>query len=138
MELIQSSNDRQTTMTFAGALDLPQAHQAHQALAEAIRNYAHVVVKVARVEALDQSFLQLVCAAHRTALSQKKRFTLTIEDLRHFKKLLVKCGFQHHCGCDAEAAAPCIWQTAVFNEALVCQDPPPEMAGPFGPQPWSR
>lgn len=138
MELIQSSNDRQTVMAFVGALDLSQARQAHQALAEAIRNYAHVAVQVARVEVLDQSFLQLICAAHRTALSQKKRFTLTIEDLHHFKKLLVECGFQHHCGCDAEAAAPCIWQAAVFNEALDCPDPPPEMAGASGPQPWSR
>lgn len=119
MKLTQSNDDRQIKLTFAGQLDLPHANQAHQALAEAIRHYVEVAVQVGQIDAIDLSFLQLVCAAHRTAISQQKCFTLTLEDNDQLRNLLTVSGFKHHCGCGADAGEPCIWQTAVF-----CQSPP--------------
>lgn len=115
MKLTQDSDDRQTTLMFAGDLDLYSANQAHQALAEAIRNYAHIAVQVMRVEALDLSFLQLICSAHRTAIFQKKRFTLTLEDVDHIKQLLAPIGFNRDCGCGSDPLEPCIWQTAMTH-----------------------
>lgn len=113
MKISQDSDNRQTTLTFAGLLDIHSANMAHLALAEAIRNYAHVAVQVMEVEALDLSFLQLICAAHRTATFQKKRFTLTVEDMDYFKALLVRCGLDRDCGCQTDPLEPCIWQKVV-------------------------
>lgn len=115
MNLIQNSSNRECTLTFTGAADQRDACRLHQALAEALRNYTHVVVNVQQVEPLDFTFLQLVCAAHRTAESQNKQFTLTLEEPHAMKDLLVRCGFQCHYGNEAGNLERCVWHSAVFR-----------------------
>ncbi len=112
MKILQNSDGRQTTLIFSGALDLPNACKAHQALSEAIRNYTHVVVYIKQAEGIDLSFLQLICSAHRTATSQKKHFSLALEGNDSLKEVLILIGFDRHCGCGSDETEPCIWQTA--------------------------
>ncbi len=115
MDLIQNRNGRKNTLTFTGTPDRPDTSLFHRALAEAIRNYAHVAVHVPQVETLDFSFLQLICAAHRTAVSQNKQFSLTLEEPEPIKELLVQCGFRCHYSSDDANLEQCVWHAAVFK-----------------------
>ncbi len=99
-------------MIFTGALDLPNAGKVHQALSEAIRNYTQVAVHIRQVTGMDLSFLQLICSAHRTAISQKKNFSLALEGNDRIKEVLMLSGFDRHCGCGSDEVEPCIWQEA--------------------------
>lgn len=122
MNLVQNNNGRKRTLTLTGTVDQLDTCRIHRVLAEAIRNYAHVAVHVPQVEALDFSFLKLVCAAHRTAESQNKNFTLTLEEPEPIKELLVQCGFQCYYSSDADNLEQCVWHAAVFQRARPHQD----------------
>jgi len=102
-------------LIFTGALDLPNVCKVHQALSEAIRNYTHIVVHIKQAAGMDLSFLQLICSAHRTAISQKKHFSLALEGNDRINEVLMLSGFDRHCGCGSDEVEPCIWQTAATH-----------------------
>lgn len=97
-------------LTLAGDAAIQHAAELHRALVAALQRERTVRLDITRVEQLDLSCLQLLCAAHHSALSAKKCLSFDQQIPERFSELLRSSGFGRSRGC-AQSLEPesCLW-----------------------------
>lgn len=117
LELQRTEND--AVIVAGGRLTFSQAGRLHSALLEAIAGDGRVDLFLHDVEEADLSFLQLLCAAHRTAAAQGAVFTLGgLDSAGPIRRLIHEAGAERGEGCPTG----CIWADAIDSE---CGDEAP-------------
>jgi anti-anti-sigma regulatory factor len=96
-------------VSIRGDLTVPHANALRTVLLEAMKNAEAIVLAVDQVTALDVSFPQLVCSAHRTAASLGKELTITGLEQDRLAQLLLQAGFMRHTGCAESTRKTCLW-----------------------------
>jgi anti-anti-sigma regulatory factor len=86
-------------LTLAGDCTIERAAELRKALLQALDSSAHLVVNPENVTAVDLSFLQLLCSAHRTALRAKRNRALDIAQPDKFRRMAQDAGFFRAIGC---------------------------------------
>jgi hypothetical protein len=85
------------------------AGQAREALSAVIPGTGNVCVDIKGVTEIDLSGLQLLCAAHRTAVSANVTMRLDSDGNETFLASARAAGFLTHVGCPRDREKTCIW-----------------------------
>ena len=95
-------------LVLGGELTVTHISSVKNELQDVLRSSSSVQVRMENVQDLDVAFLQLLCAAHRTAADENKSLTIG-GDMEKFRALLKRSGFQRHIGCRENSRYPCLW-----------------------------
>ena len=95
---------------LAGKLTIPRASELLAAIVQALAAEDHeVVLDLSEVTGADVSFLQILCAAHRSALRDGKTFAVTSPS-RELLQAVRTAGFERRMPCGPCAGDTCLWQ----------------------------
>ncbi len=107
----QDSGTYEDTITLAmeGTLTIGRASDARVELQDALNNAQHIELDIEEAREADLAFLQLLCSAHRTAITMNKTLVLqgTIPEM--FKKSVEDNGYARHTGCALDCNKTCLW-----------------------------
>ncbi|UFS71326.1 STAS domain-containing protein [Geomonas sp. RF6] len=95
-------------ITVQGPVTIAEAARFKEVLVEALGAADEVVVDLRGVTGMDLTSLQLLCAAHGSALAAQKSLTVAPAGNEVYVKVVEEAGFQCHVGCQREAKS-CIW-----------------------------
>lgn len=109
-EIRIAESESQIELHVSGAATVAHAAALKTALLDALQRAPAVRLVIEDLEAVDLSFLQLLCAAHRTAEARNRTLTLSWADPGRFSSAITRAGFQRRIGCQAGSAAPCFWE----------------------------
>lgn len=102
-----------SVLRLKGDVTLESISELKNGLLEALEQESALVVDCEKVEKIDLAGLQLLCAAHRAALSQNKKFSLRGCDEGIFKAAQFEAGLIHQSSClFALPESGCCWAPA--------------------------
>jgi anti-anti-sigma regulatory factor len=102
-------SEEATVVSVVGSFDIMQVQDACTRLQEALTSCGEVVLDLSAVDGIDLAGLQLVCAAHRTALEQGVRFSLVRPLTPVVEERALTAGFATPIPCQGGDGTPCIW-----------------------------
>jgi anti-anti-sigma regulatory factor len=92
-----SGNDQEdATLIMEGALTIERAAELKEMLLGAMRNSGSVVIRFMENSRIDISFLQLICAAHRSAINTGRNLKLYQNIPENLLKEIRSAGYAHH------------------------------------------
>jgi anti-anti-sigma regulatory factor len=115
----EETNGKVGVLRLAGEVTVQQAEELKENLMQALGKVENIYVDISSVSVADLSFLQLVCAAHRTAVTMQKGFHLSEPIPQHFRHLAEAAGFKRHTSCRLDATKTCIW-AEMFRQTAAC------------------
>ncbi len=95
---------------ITGNLTIENIQEIYQLLTAAIDNTQKVSLIFENVTAVDLSFVQLLCAAHRTAVNAGKSTTLSSLCPEGLKTTVRELGFIQEQGCVLDSQCSCLWK----------------------------
>jgi len=98
-----------SSILLEGELTLPRAAELKEALSNALAAADGVTVKFGEVEAVDLSFLQLLCSLHRSALKLDKQLRFEGDIPNAFNVAADEAGFTRLMGCGRGNEGNCLW-----------------------------
>lgn len=93
-----------------GDLTIENTRELHQILLTGLDKAAGLALSFENVTAVDLSFIQLVCAAHRTAIRADKTMKLAGPRPEVLQKAVRETGFIRETGCVLDTQDSCIWK----------------------------
>jgi anti-anti-sigma regulatory factor len=96
MTELSGNFQEEVVLIMEGALTIERAGEVKEMILNAMRNSATVVIRFMENSRIDISFLQLVCAAHRSALSAGKHLKLVQEMPDSLLKEIRSAGYAHN------------------------------------------
>lgn len=96
-------------ISICGAMTIHHAGEIRSALLEALAEADAVQLDLKKVTEIDLIGLQLICSTHRTAVSERKLFTVMGTDDAVIKASALSGGFFRHVGCVQDVDHTCIW-----------------------------
>lgn len=106
MQLTTEQTSGGAVVTAAGRLTTSQAGRLHGLLREAFERSRRVELVLLEVQEADLSFLQLLCAAHRTAAERGSEFLVSgLEAADPVLRLIREAGAERDAGCPGS----CMW-----------------------------
>lgn len=100
---------KQGEISFHGDLTVRRAKQLRDTLLTTIGQHSTIVIRIAEDSEIDAAFLQLLCSAHRTAVTSNKRLSLDTGRSSRLRQQLEYVGFVRHIGCLLDCNNNCIW-----------------------------
>jgi anti-anti-sigma factor len=104
------------TLSLAGDLTMSEAKETKNVLLEAIGAVDTLLLDLQKIESVDASFIQLLCAAHRECFLSEKSIFLRDEVSETMERLLERAGYSKQCGCFPAATKSCLWSKCNFNQ----------------------
>ncbi len=96
-------------LLLEGNLTMTQVRETHRILFEAIRDVNTLNIELRNIGAMDMSFVQLLCAAHRECLLSGRSIHLQGDRSENINTLLEKSGYCKQLGCLPGAKESCLW-----------------------------
>ncbi len=110
MKRAQTSDNEEKVLTLKGELSISHAAQLKSELIQALDAAPRIVIDVNAVTDVDLSALQLICAAHKSAVAKGKQLILAPDLPETLTRQIQRAGLMdgHHCGRDS--SADCLWK----------------------------
>lgn len=105
------------TIKLDGDLTLQTAEELKQVLKQALAAADEITIALGNLQDVDLSALQLLCSAHRSAVRQKKRITLTGKAPRAFTEAAEAAGYLKLTGCKLDIEKGCLWMMVAGAKA---------------------
>lgn len=96
-------------LIVSGAMTILHGQELRSALLSAMAEACGVVLDLSGVTEVDVSGLQCLCAAHRTAISQQKFFSVCREGNQRIAAMASAAGYSRHTGCVQDSGHSCVW-----------------------------
>lgn len=96
-------------LTLSGDCTIEYAIELKEAFVQAMGSSANLLVQIENVEAVDLSFLQMLCWAHRTSAKKNRRFRIGANPSDTFRNTVVQAGYLRSSGCIK--GQECLWAT---------------------------
>jgi anti-anti-sigma regulatory factor len=96
-------------VVVSGDMTIQNAGEIRNLLLEAFSGGEGVCLEMDKVAGVDLAGLQLLCAAHRSAMTDKKHFSVSGMDNEALKSVVRDAGFPRHSGCVRDTGKTCIW-----------------------------
>jgi len=109
------SSNSSATIHLDGALTVHCAGELKKVLQDALDRADHVTGSFRDVTEVDVSCLQLLCSAHRTAVSRGKIFALDGKGTEALRHAVHEAGYARHTGCSNDCNNSCLWTGGEFN-----------------------
>jgi anti-anti-sigma regulatory factor len=119
IDFSEEMDEKVGVLKLEGEVTVQQAEEVKENLMRALGSVDNIYVNISNVSVADLSFLQLVCAAHRTAVTMHKGFQLAEPVPEHFRHLAESAGFKRHTSCRLDATMTCIW-AGMFRQTAAC------------------
>ena len=97
-------------LKFSGDLTIENTRELRQLLLAALDNLEEITLAFEDVTAVDLSFVQLLCAAHRTAVRADKIFQVAGSRPEILKAAVRETGFIRESGCVLDSQGSCLWK----------------------------
>ena len=98
-------------MKLSGKLTIPRAYESVAAISQVLAEAEHgVVLDLSEVTGADVTFLQILCAAHRSALREGKSFSIAAPS-RALLDTVRTAGFERTQPCTKCTGDACLWQS---------------------------
>lgn len=97
------------TISLKGDLTVQHIAAIKAELAQAMARLDSLQLDISEATDVDISFLQLLCAAHRSALNLHKELALADQTQERIRKTLKDAGFVRHVGCSLGCSESCLW-----------------------------
>ena len=94
---------------LSGSLVLSSAGDSRAQLLQALDESDIVHLMLKDVTEVDLSLVQIICAAHRSALQRKKSLFLQKDLPDSFVQIIEDAGLQDHIGCSSGTCENCVW-----------------------------
>lgn len=98
-----------TVVTVVGSFDIMQIQEVCTRLHEALTSHREVVFDLSAIDGIDLAGLQLVCAAHRTAMEYGVCFSIVRPSTPVPGECARSAGFSSPVPCQGAGGSPCIW-----------------------------
>ena len=110
MKCEQTASSEENVLTLKGELNIFQADQLKAELIQALDKTQRIVIDLRAVTDVDLSALQLLCAAHKSAVAKEKQLLLAPGLPEKLDRQIRKAGLVegHHCGRDS--SLDCLWK----------------------------
>jgi anti-anti-sigma regulatory factor len=99
----------QGELLLRGELTIRRATEIREMLLTLVGQNTSIVIRIDEAAEVDPAFLQLLCSAHRTAISAGKCLSLDVGSSSTFQRQLADAGFVRHIGCLLDCINNCIW-----------------------------
>lgn len=100
---------RQAQLFFSGSCTITEARLVKDILLEAIDQVDHLYLDLQGIGAVDVSFIQLLCAAHRECFLSDKEIYIQEQPGIIMNTFLATAGYTKQCGCLSGAKKSCLW-----------------------------
>ena len=107
MEIIRDKD--RTRICLNGELTISRATELKEAMMQALAGSDTIEIDLKDVTRIDLSFLQLSCAAHRTAIQSGKDFFFTNRGNEIVQQARKQAGFVFMRGCVHNPTKNCLW-----------------------------
>jgi anti-anti-sigma regulatory factor len=97
------------TLTLDGECTLDRAVELKAVLLEALKDGGDLLLNLEKVTAVDLSFLQLLCSAHRAALNNGNGFALCPSPSTALIEAAESAGFFRNMGCQDAPNKECLF-----------------------------
>ncbi len=98
------------TLQWSGDLTIRRIGELKEQVQHALAVASHISIAIGADAESDLTVLQLLCAAHRTAVRQDKTLQLCGEIPEQFKMIMNLAGFSRHVGCARDKSDCCMWK----------------------------
>ncbi len=109
MDIRHEQLDNIAFLTLSGDLTIEHAEDLKSLLLKALSGADQVVMDVRDVSKCDLSALQVLCAAHRSAVQQQKQIALAQSNAKVFRRTVAEAGYWRHVGCPIDPDQNCFW-----------------------------
>ena len=110
MEPAQQKTDGCGQLHLQGDLTVDRAVEIKQAIVDAMNKETRLHIVLKNVTAADLSALQLICAAHRSAVAAGKTITLDGHRAEAIETLAKDAGYLRQHGCTMPLKRHCLWE----------------------------
>ncbi len=110
MEELKAAGSGPAELVMGTDLTIANAASILKTIREALAKTDHLVITVRDHAEVDVSFLQILCAAHRTAAGQNKCFRLNTEKTRALQVAARAAGYVRIKGCSRDRDGSCLWK----------------------------
>ena len=97
-------------VVLSGSLSLGAASAIRQQLLDAFDEADTVKLLLHDIDDIDLSIVQIICAAHRSAILKNKTLILQDNLPELFAQIIEDAGLDGHIGCSADEKECCVWQ----------------------------
>jgi anti-anti-sigma factor len=97
------------TVVVNGEMTIQNAEEIRNALLKAFSDGEMLILEMDKVTAIDLAGLQLLCAAHRTSMTDKKHFSVSGIYNEAIKSVIMDAGFPRRSGCVEDIDKTCVW-----------------------------
>ena len=97
-------------VVLSGSLALRSAGEIRKQLLRAFEEADKVSLLFRDVEEVDLSLVQIICAAHHSAVRNGKTLTMQGSLPDAFTQVIDDAGLNGHISCSADARGCCVWQ----------------------------
>ena len=98
------------TLKLIGDLTIERAQELHQKLLTSLHHTTQLTITFEEVTSVDLAFLQLLCAAHRTAVRAGKTMRLDLSRPEVLQRAVQAVGFRRVQGCALDSQGSCLWK----------------------------
>lgn len=109
LDFIIEKDGEACVMKLSGSLTIENVDLIKEKLMELFDNEEIVRVNVSEKSDIDFTFLQLMCSAHRTFVSHKKKLCFCNKNSEILCRKIEKLGFKRHTGCCLDLDNSCLW-----------------------------
>ncbi|MCE5335851.1 MAG: STAS domain-containing protein [Desulfobacteraceae bacterium] len=109
MQVQTEKSDGGVVMGLSGECTIEHALEIKKALSEALDAHENLLLQLGNVTAVDLSFLQLLCWAHRNSVMMSKHIRLDSGTSTAFQNTIEEAGFVRPLGCKREFHRSCLW-----------------------------
>lgn len=102
-------DEKQGTLSLGGEITLLQAQDLLALLNEALEATDHVVIDIEEVTDIDMAGLQLLCAAHKTAVDLNKQWVMDPNQPDVLATRVRQAGLACRQHCDGLKNTNCLW-----------------------------
>jgi ABC-type transporter Mla MlaB component len=92
-----------------GDMTIANAQTIKARLTHALAREGETVIRIGRIDDVDLTCLQLICAFHRSAVARGLQVVLDDHDSAEFKNFRKRVGFRRHPGCRFDTTRNCLW-----------------------------
>ena len=104
-----NESDKVGVLTLEGEINIEHARDLKSALVSVLGRVDRVMVDLERVTAAGLTCLELLCSAHRTALSMNKELELGPNVSEAFTHAIRDSGYERRQGCEWSSQQSCFW-----------------------------
>ncbi len=105
----QSASDAQARFEINGTCGIEEAARIRTILAESLSQADKATLDLSKATDADLSFLQLLCAAHKSAVRRGKTLTITGTVPEDIRQRVKEAGMTGNTSCGSDLSKSCLW-----------------------------